>query len=73
MKLAPHVLYTRRSDPFLNAAIEREGREARELKLGTFKLAGLQIIGLAGRTFEPLLDFDSTNQRYWDTTPFAVA
>lgn len=73
MKLAPHVLYTRHGDLFIDAvAVEREGTEPRELKLGTFKLIGLQIAGITDRTFERFADFDANDGKYFETTPFAV-
>lgn len=73
MKLAPHVLYTRHGDLFLDAvAVEREGREPREAKLGTFKLAGFQGAELTATPFEPFPGFDASNEKYHETTPFAV-
>jgi hypothetical protein len=74
MKLAPHILYTRRGDLFVDAvAVEREGREPGEPKLGTFKLAGLQIAEIIARSFQPMAGFDPSDQRYSETTPFSVA
>lgn len=74
MKLAPHVLYTRHGDLFVDAvAVERDGREPSEVKLGTFKLAGLHIEEVSARTFQPLPDFDANDARYRETTPFSVA
>ncbi|NIJ08236.1 hypothetical protein FHS31_001853 [Sphingomonas vulcanisoli] len=74
MKLAPHILYTRHGDLFLDAvAVEREGRVPGELKLGTFKLAGLQIDELAAKTFQPFSEFDPQQQKYQGTTLLAVA
>jgi hypothetical protein len=73
MKLAPHILYTRHDDLFVDAvAVEREGREFTEMKLGTFKLAGLQIEGLIARTFQPQPVFDPANPKYEGTTLLAV-
>jgi hypothetical protein len=74
MKLAPHVLYTRHGDLFLDAvAVERDGREAREPKLGTFKLAGLRDVNLVATPFDPIAGFDGKDEKYWEVTPFAVA
>ncbi|WP_425473971.1 hypothetical protein [Sphingomonas montanisoli] len=74
MKLAPHILYTRHGELFVDAvAVEREGREPGEVKLGTFKLAGLHIAEVVARTFQPLPDFDANDERYRETTPFSVA
>jgi hypothetical protein len=73
MKLAPHVLYTRHGDLFLDAvAVEREGRAPSEPKLGTFKVAGLQISEVTARSFQPLPGFDASDQKYSETTPFTV-
>lgn len=53
--LAPHVVYNRHGEPFLRAVtVEQDGRRPKELKLGTFKLAGLG--GLAATT-RPLVRF----------------
>ena len=74
MKLAPHVLYSRHGDLFLDAvAVEREGRVPGEVKLGTFKLAGLTTAQIVARSFQPLPGFDPSDRRYCETTPFAVA
>ncbi len=73
MKLAPHVLYSRHGDLFLDAvAVEREGRTPAEARLGTFKVAGLQIAEVVARSFQPLPGFDAGDQKYWETTPFVV-
>jgi hypothetical protein len=73
MKLAPHVLYTRHGDLFLDAvAVEREGKAPEQTKLGTFKVAGLQIPELTGSSFLPLPGFDRNDSKYQETTPFTV-
>jgi hypothetical protein len=73
MKLAPHVLYTRHGDLFLDAvAVEREGKAPSEAKLGTFKVAGLQIAEVTARPFQPFPGFDASDQKYRETTPFAI-
>src|SRR3546814_13379799 len=55
VKLAPHILYTRHDEMFIDAVtIERDGRPPRELKLGTFKLAGLNDVSLIEETFEAM-------------------
>jgi hypothetical protein len=73
MKLAPHVLYTRHGDLFIDAvAVEREGVAPREQKLGTFKLIGLQIAGITDKVFDRFADFDANDEKYFETTPFAV-
>lgn len=73
MKLAPHVLYTRHGDLFLDAvAIERDGRTLPETKLGTFKVAGLQISEIVARSFKAHPGFDASDRKYWETTPFPI-
>jgi hypothetical protein len=71
--LAPHILYTRHDELFIDAVtVERDGRPPREIKLGTFKLAGLKDLSLDGRPFEPDLLFDPTDVKYAGVTLFAV-
>ena len=44
--LAPHIIYTRHDDLFVDGVVlERDGKPPKELKLGTFKLAGLNGVG----------------------------
>ena len=75
VKLAPHILYTRHDEMFIDAVtIEREGRPPRELKLGTFKLAGLNDVSILDETFEPMHGlYDETDVKYKNVTLFAVA
>lgn len=73
IKLAPHILYTRHGELYVDAVtVEREGKPPREIKLGTFKLAGLKIAGIVSRTFsiEPM--FNPADQKYAGVTLFAV-
>lgn len=73
VKLAPHILYTRHGELFVDAVtIEREGRPPRETKLGTFKLAGLTIREIVSRSFNPVAVFDKGDPKYAGTTLFAV-
>lgn len=73
VKLAPHILYTKHDELFVDAVtVERDGQPPREVKLGTFKLAGLQIAGLVSRTFNPEPIFNSADQKYAGVTLFAV-
>jgi hypothetical protein len=73
VKLAPHILYTRHGDLFVDAVtVERDGRPPRETKIGTFKLAGLQIREVIGRTFNPEAAFDPADSKYQGVTLFAV-
>ena len=70
---APHVLYTRHDDLFVDAVtVERNGQPPRESKLGTFKLSGLKGLELTDRPFQPEPTFDPNDPRYAGTTLFAV-
>ena len=72
VKLAPHILYTRHDDPFVDAIVlERDGKPPRETKLGVFKLSGLKDLRLTGTSFSPL-PFDAAGEKYAGTTLQAV-
>jgi hypothetical protein len=72
-RLAPHILYTRHGEIYLDAVtIARDGRAPREIRLGTFKLAGLSDLVLAPRHFEPEPSFDPNQAKYAGVTLFAV-
>ncbi|MET0372566.1 MAG: hypothetical protein ABW039_14480 [Sphingobium sp.] len=72
--LAPHILYTRHDEMFIDAVtIDRDGRPPRELKLGTFKLAGLSDIAVTDQIFEPMHGlYDEGDDRYKGVTLFAI-
>ncbi|WP_150290335.1 hypothetical protein [Sphingobium estronivorans] len=74
VKLAPHILYTRHDEMFIDAVtIERDGRPPRELKLGTFKLAGLNDVSLIDEQFEPMHGlYDQSDAKYKGVTLFAI-
>jgi len=73
MTLAPHILYTRHGELYVDAvALEREGKPPREIKLGTFKLAGLQLKGILSRTFAAEPVFNPKDEKYDGVTLFAV-
>lgn len=73
VKLAPHILYTRHGELFIDAVtVEREGKPPRETKIGTFKLSGLQVRGIVDRGFEIDAAFDPANDKYEGVTLFAV-
>ena len=72
--LAPHVLYTRHGELYVDAvALEREGKPPKELKLGTFKLAGLHPLRITARRFERSELFRPGEPRYKDETLMSVA
>ena len=75
VKLAPHVLYTRHDEMFIDAVtIEREGRPPRELKLGTFKLAGLNEVSVIDEGFDAMHGlYDESDSKYKGVTLFAIA
>ncbi|TZG27340.1 WYL domain-containing protein [Sphingomonas montanisoli] len=65
LKLAPHILYSRHGAPFLDAvAVEREGKELSDPRLGTFKLAGLQDVAIIERSFKFMIGFDASDPKY---------
>lgn len=65
MTLAPHVIYTRHGDLFIDAvAIERDGKPPREEKIGTFKLAGLNDLKLTPRSFPANPMFHANDAKY---------
>lgn len=73
VRLAPHIVYTRHGELHVDAVtVERDGKPPREVKLGTFKLAGLRATGLTKRLFVPHRDFDSKNDKYASVTIFAL-
>lgn len=73
MTIAPHILYTRHDEPFVDGVVvEREGKPPREVKLGTFKLAGLTEVRLTASAFRPAAAFDPDNPLYAGTTIQAV-
>jgi hypothetical protein len=73
VKIAPHILYTKHGELFVDAVtIDRDGKPPREVKIGTFKLSGLEIRGLVDRTFDVEPTFDPANDKYDGVTLFAV-
>jgi hypothetical protein len=71
--LAPHILFTRHDELFVDAVtIERDGQKPREIKMGTFKLAGLKDVSLLDQTFQPERLFDPNDEKYAGVTLFAV-
>ena len=72
--LAPHILYTRHDEMFMDAVtVDRDGRPPRELKLGTFKLAGLSDVETLDETFEAMHGlYDQGDDKYKGVTLFAI-
>jgi hypothetical protein len=73
VKLAPHILYTRHDEMFVDAiTVERAGQPPREIKLGTFKLSGLAIHGLSDTSFDRSDIFDAGEEKYAGVTLLTV-
>jgi hypothetical protein len=73
MRLAPHILYTRHDELYVDAvALVRDGQPPRELKLGTFKLAGLKEVAVGEQPFERQALFNPSEPKYAGVTLFAV-
>ncbi|MDF0489268.1 hypothetical protein PX554_14100 [Sphingomonas sp. H39-1-10] len=71
--LAPHIIYTRHGDLFIDGVVlERDGRPPKELKLGTFKLAGLTGLRLTPRAFKANPLFIPSDPKYADSTLMTV-
>jgi hypothetical protein len=71
--LAPHILFTRHDELFIDAVtVERDGQPPREVKMGTFKLAGLKDAWLTEVPFNPEPIFDPRDEKYAGVTLFAV-
>ncbi len=73
MQMAPHILFTKHGDPFVDGVVmERNGRAPRELKMGTFKLAGLTDLVLTANRFDIFEGYDSADPKYAEATLSAV-
>lgn len=72
--LAPHILYTKHGDLFVDAVVtERDGKLPKEIKLGTFKIAGLTVLAASLRSFVPEALFDRKVEKYAGNTVIAVS
>lgn len=73
VKLAPHIVYTRHGELFVDAVpVERDGKPPREAKLGTFKLAGLGETTTTARGFDRFAGYDANDPKYTGVTIFAI-
>lgn len=71
--LAPHILYTRHDELYLDATtISRDGNPPREIKIGTFKLDGLGDLVLTDQPFDPFPLFEPEAEKYVGVTLLAV-
>jgi len=74
MQIAPHILYTRHDEPFLDGVVLlRDGKTPAELKLGTFKLTGLNSLSLTVDNFSVQPLFDAADAKYEGVTLAKVA
>jgi hypothetical protein len=65
MTIAPHILYTKHEDLFVDGVVTlRDGKVPPELKLGTFKLAGLNTVSLTVDAFTVQPFYDPTDAKY---------
>ena len=68
VKLAPHALYSRHDELYLDAlTIEQDGAPPNSRRLGTFKLAGLTGTMATAMRFEPFAEFDRSGAKYADS------
>jgi hypothetical protein len=69
MILAPHILYSRREQLYVDAfTVSLEGMLPREVKLGTFKLDGLNDLKLIEREFVYNPMFEPEAEKYAGVT-----
>lgn len=65
MQIAPHILYTRHDELFVDGVVLlREGKAPAEVKLGTFKLAGLNGVSLTADSFTVQRLYDANAEKY---------
>jgi hypothetical protein len=73
MKLAPHILYTKHGAMHVDAvALEKNGIEPKEKKLGVFKLDGLNDLALMDAEFAREDVFEPAADRYAEQILLAV-
>ena len=72
--LAPHILYTRHDEMYVDAVTtDRDGRPPRELKLGTFKVAGLSDPQVLEEAFDGMYGlYNEGDDKYKGVTLFAI-
>ena len=73
MLMSPHILYTKHDDLFVDAVVMiKQGKVPAELKMGTFKLAGINGASLSGEPFTIQPFFDVNDPKYEGVTVRAV-
>jgi hypothetical protein len=71
--LAPHVLYKRNDSYFIDAiTILRNGAEPREIKIGSYNLAGLSELKVLEEKFDVNPLFDRMDAKYRGNTLFMI-
>lgn len=74
MTIAPHILYTKHDDLHVDGVVLlRDGKVPAELKLGTFKLAGLNSLSLTADNFTVQPLYDPNDAKYEGVTVAKVA
>ena len=69
VRLAPHILYTRHDELFVDAVtVTRDGQRPRETKIGTFKVDGLRDPAVGAQPFQLEPGFDPTDPKYAGVT-----
>ena len=73
MKLAPHILFERHGDLFVSALNLGKNRPTEEaVRLGQFKLAGLEAVELLDEPFEPIASLAAAPPRPDDILVLAI-
>ena len=65
IKLAPHILYEKNGGLYVDGVVaERDGKPPKEVKLGSFNLAGLSDIGVTRLPLAPRVPLDQSSPKY---------
>jgi hypothetical protein len=71
--LAPHVLYKRNDSYFIDAiTLLRNGQEPKEIKVGSYNLAGLSELEVRDEEFDVHPMFDRMDPKYRGNTLFMI-
>jgi hypothetical protein len=74
IKLAPHILYEKNGGLYVDGVVvDRDGKPPREIKLGSFNLAGLSGIAVTRLPLSPRLPLDQANPKYAGTVRAALS
>lgn len=73
MRLAPHVMFERRGELFVSALnLNKNWRSLDEMRLGHFKLSGLNMTELTEDSFDPLPSYEPAVPQEEDLIVLAV-